>query len=318
MAELGKDIQKAAQFLKSEEIVAIPTETVYGLAGNAFSETAIRKIFEVKNRPLTDPLIVHVKDLESIYPLVSEFPELAKSLFKAFSPGPITILLPKSGLIPEIVTNGSALVAIRIPDHPLTQALLQKLDFPLVAPSANPFGGLSPTESIHVQNSLGKKIPYILEGGSCKVGLESTIVKVIGGHQIQILRQGGISEETLSLYCHLHQDQEEKEIVPGSMLSHYAPQKPLILISEPADLKLHTNSSFLAFHSNSPNLPLKRQRVLSPKADLNEAARNLFKFLHELDMQPCDCILAQTVPNMGLGLAINDRLKRASAKRTHP
>jgi L-threonylcarbamoyladenylate synthase len=318
MAGVGQDIKQAADLLRNENLVAIPTETVYGLAGNAFSEKAIRKIFEVKNRPLTDPLIVHVANIEAITALVLEIPDLAKKLFEAFSPGPITILLPRSSKISDLVTNSSPFVAIRIPNHPLTLQLLVSIDFPLVAPSANPFGGLSPSTSEHVQKGIGAKIPYILEGGPCLVGLESTIVQIENENEIRILRQGGIPEEDLLLFAVLSlSDTTTKQVVPGSMLSHYAPNKQLLL--EPLTdvlTKYEPNKiGFLGFDHFSTLLPKNQQVILSETGKLDEAARNLFQGLHHLDALPIEVIVVANIPEIGLGKAIKDRLKRAAAKR---
>lgn len=318
MALIGKDLEKAIDLLMQDEVVAIPTETVYGLAGNALSEKAIRKIFEVKNRPLSDPLIVHLPSVDSIGLYVKELPELASQLFKAFSPGPLTILLPKSDIISDLVTNRSPLVAIRIPNHPLTLNLLRELPFPLVAPSANPFGHLSPTLPQHVEASLGSKISYILDGGPCRIGLESTIVQLINGKEIKVLRQGGISEESLQTVAQLTNDENLlTEVSPGSSLSHYAPAIPLKLgtISPVLEKFKPEEIGYLGFDTFSPEIPQNNQRILSPKSDLNEAARNLFSSLHQLDQLPIRVIVASFFPNEGIGKAINDRLNRAAAKR---
>ena len=312
MAERGTDVRKAAALLKAGMNVAIPTETVYGLAGLISSEAAIRQIFAIKKRPFTDPLIVHVASVDEVLPLVAEFPELARKLFEAFSPGPLTILLPKSDKVPDIVTNSSPLVAIRIPAHPLCLELLQELGEPLAAPSANPFGGISPTRPAHVEAGLGLKIPYILDGGECGVGLESTIVKLEGENAIRVLRQGGIPEEDLRLFAELESDAAQAAVtVPGSMLSHYAPGKPLYL-DETAPGR---NLVWLRFKELIPGIPAVRQRVLSPSGDVSEAARNLFDALHFLDGLDADAIVAEKLPDTGLGKAVNDRLFRASVKR---
>ena len=304
MAEVGYDVEKAAHLLSNNEVVAIPTETVYGLAGNAFSEAAISKIFEVKNRPLTDPLIVHLPAVEAIEPLVLEFPTLAKRLFEAFSPGPLTILLPKSKLIPDLVTNFSPLAAFRIPNHRLTLKLLHALNFPLVAPSANLFGALSPSTACHVQKGIGHKISYILDGGPCAVGLESTIIKIENETEIKVLRQGGISEEELIAFAHLSQsDANVEEVVPGGMLSHYAPKKPLLLNLIEEALKQYgpEQIGYLAFDQLEPLLPEKNQYLLSVSGKIDEAARNLFYGLHFLDGLAIEIIVAAKIPEYGLG-----------------
>jgi len=318
MAELGQNLDTAARFLADENVVAIPTETVYGLAGRIDSEKAIRKIFEVKNRPFTDPLIVHVADVPSVETLVTHFPPLARKLMEAFSPGPLTILLPKSDLVSDLVTNGSPLVAIRIPNHPLALALLKQVEIPLAAPSANPFGGISPTTAQHVQEGLGLKIPYILDGGSCEVGVESTIIQIVRDDQIKVLRQGGIPEEELALFAELvREENPEKPVVPGSMLSHYAPVKPLFLESDSrTESLLPDTTGVLAFDSYLDGIPQANQILLSPSGNLKEAAQNLFQSLHRLDSMPVTSIVAVLLPETGLGKAVNDRIFRASQKRT--
>ncbi|MFT6149838.1 MAG: L-threonylcarbamoyladenylate synthase, partial [Saprospiraceae bacterium] len=176
MATIGQDIKEAAELLKNGKVVAIPTETVYGLAANALNDAAVKLIFTTKERPMTNPLIIHLPSLEAVQIYVTELPLLAKKLAAVFCPGPLTMVLPKKPIVPDTVTANLPNVAVRIPNHPLTLELLRMLDFPLAAPSANPFGYISPTTAQHVENQLGKKIPYILDGGLCQKGLESTIV----------------------------------------------------------------------------------------------------------------------------------------------
>jgi L-threonylcarbamoyladenylate synthase len=312
MAETGTDISKTARLLLAGENIAIPTETVYGLAGIISSEKAIRRIFEIKNRPFSDPLIVHVASIEAIRPLVKEIPQLAEKLLEAFSPGPLTILFKKSDLVPDLVTNASPLVAIRIPAHPICRKLLETVGEPIAAPSANPFGGISPTTPAHVQAGLGAKIPYILDGGECKVGLESTIVKILHGNRLQVLRQGGISEEELLLFAELSSEaHSDKPVVPGSMLSHYAPRKPLFLDEKNLPFG---KAVYLRFQNLKEGIPAKDQQVLSDTGNLQEAAKNLFAAMHKLDSLDADIMVAEYAPDKGLGKAINDRLQRASAK----
>lgn len=317
MAEIGKNIHQAADWLMADDVVAIPTETVYGLAGNALSESAIRKIFAVKNRPLSDPLIVHFPTPEAVKHYVTHIPDIATLLMAHFWPGPLSILLPKSDIIPDLVTHGSSMVAVRVPQHPLTLQLLNELPFPLVAPSANPFGRISPTEPGHVQEYLGDKIPYILDGGPCSVGLESTIVKVTDAGMIQILRQGGISEETLGAFADLmHKEGEKREIVPGSMLSHYAPTRRLV-IDDVDKYALEWGAEkvgYLGWNKEATGVPENNQIILSRSGNLTEAARKLFSAMHQLDKMDIKIIVAATFPDYGLGKAINDRLRRAAAK----
>src|SRR5688572_28570624 len=196
MAVIGKDINKAKSLLENGELVAIPTETVYGLAGNALRSSSVTKIFDVKNRPQFDPLIVHVPDMEHAERYATQIPKQAKVLASHFWPGPLTLLLKRKSTIPDLVTSGLDTVGIRCPNHPLTRELLTSLPFPLAAPSANPFGYVSPTRPEHVQDQLGDKIPYILDGGVCPVGIESTIVGFENDIPI-VHRLGGLTLEKI-------------------------------------------------------------------------------------------------------------------------
>jgi L-threonylcarbamoyladenylate synthase len=315
MAEIGNDIEKAVRLLMQDELVAIPTETVYGLAGNALSKNTVTKIFSVKNRPQFDPLIVHVPNIEKAEAYVTEIPEQARILADKFWPGPLTLLLKKKNIIPDLVTAGLDTVGIRCPNHPLTQQLLQRLSFPLAAPSANPFGYVSPTRPEHVEEQLGSSIQYILDGGVCTVGIESTIVGFENETPV-VYRLGGLSLE------HIEKTIGKVELMtystsnpkaPGQLKSHYAPGKKVFLgkVEEllqqyPAHL-----SGILTFQKDF-NSPF--QFVLSPSGNLEEAAQNLFEALRSFDKMPVDVILAELVPNVGLGKAINDRLQRAAVK----
>lgn len=317
MAQIGADLQKAIALLQSDELVGIPTETVYGLAGNALSPKAIAKIFDVKDRPFFDPLIVHVSDIESAYHYVAHIPDKALLLAHHFWPGPLTLLLPKKPIIPDLVTSGLNTVGIRCPQHAITTQLLKLLPFPLAAPSANPFGYISPTNPQHVNQQLGDKINYILDGGECKVGLESTI---IGFEQDQpiVYRLGGLSIELLEAVVgkvKIQLNASSNPAAPGQMKSHYAPAKKLII----GDLKnlvaAHAQQriGILAFNREVSGIEISKQRILTHASDLSEAAQHLFAYLRELDQLSVDVILAEEVPPVGLGRAINDRLKRASA-----
>lgn len=315
MALIGNDIDQAIQLLNSNELVGIPTETVYGLAGNALSEEAILKIYSVKNRPKFDPLIAHTNSIESVESLVQSIPEKARILAENLWPGPLTLLLEKSPKIPDLLTSGLPRVAFRIPNHPLTLDLLQKIDFPLAAPSANPFGYVSPVEAAHVDQQLGTKIEYILDGGVCEVGLESTIVGFEGEGPI-IHRLGGISLEEIEKLIgpvKVEVNTSSNPAAPGMLKTHYSPGRKLILgdIVENAVANKGLKLGVISF-SKKYDIDVKKQFVLSPSGDLNEAAGNLFKALREMDDPAIDLVLSEPVPNHGLGLAINDRLKRAS------
>jgi L-threonylcarbamoyladenylate synthase len=227
MAEIGKNLTKAKELLDQGDLVVIPTETVYGLAGNALNVKAVIKIFQVKNRPQFDPLIVHVTNLVQAKELVESFPAKAEKLASKFWPGPLTLLLKKKDIIPDLVTSGMDTVGIRCPDHPLTQSLLQSLSFPLAAPSANPFGYVSPTRPDHVNDQLGDQLKYILDGGECRVGLESTIIGFENDRAI-IYRLGGLCIEDIEneigkVEVQLNSSSNPK--APGQLKSHYAPRK---------------------------------------------------------------------------------------------
>jgi L-threonylcarbamoyladenylate synthase len=306
MAEIGKDIAKAKALLEQGELVAIPTETVYGLAGNALDANAVTKIFKVKDRPYFDPLIVHVSGLNSAEGLVETIPSKAEKLIAKFWPGPLTILLKRKSIIPDLVTAGLETVGIRCPDHSLTNELLRSLNFPLAAPSANPFGYVSPTNPSHVNEQLGEKIKYILDGGECKVGIESTIIGFENDDSV-LYRLGGLNIEQIESIVGktlVELNSSSNPQAPGQLTSHYAPRKRLIL-------RLLSNS-LKKYQSRKVGV-LQNQYILSPTGDLEIAAQNLFSALRELDKLDIEFILAEEVPDIGLGRAINDRLRRASA-----
>lgn len=313
---IGKDLDYAAQLLTAEEVVAIPTETVYGLAGNALSVKAVTKIFAVKNRPSFDPLIIHTNAVSRLAAWTEPLPPPLQQLADRFMPGPLTLLVPKRPVIPDLVTSGSPLVAVRIPRHPLTQALLKQLAFPLAAPSANPFGYISPTTAQHVEQQLGDRIRYILDGGPCTVGLESTIVGMEDG-KITVFRKGGLEVETIEALVGPVQVREHSSSnpkAPGMLKSHYAPRIPLRLGAlSAAAIQNKQRIGVLAFQKPLPDVPAHQQIILSPKGDLQEAAQGLFAAMRRLDQMDIDLILAETFPETGLGRAINDRLRRASA-----
>lgn len=315
MAEINTNIDKAVSLLSQDELVAIPTETVYGLAGNALSRTAVTKIFAVKNRPQFDPLIVHVPDLSTAEKYVIEIPEPARALVKQFWPGPLTLLLKKKSIIPDLVTAGLDTVGIRCPNHPLTRKLLQQLSFPLAAPSANPFGYVSPTKPEHVDDQLGNKIQYILNGGVCTVGIESTIVSFEDSTPV-VLRLGGLSVEDIenvigNVKLMTHSTSNPK--APGQLKSHYAPTKKVILGNVESLLKQYSSERIGVLTFNKKfNTPY--EVILSSTGKTEEAAQNLFEALRSFDKMPVDIILTELVPDTGLGRAINDRLRRAAAE----
>ncbi len=315
---IGNDIHIAAELLKSGKNVAIPTETVYGLAGNAFNPDAVIGIYEIKKRPLFNPLIAHIGNWEMAERLSSGIPEVLRQLALKFWPGPLTILLPKSDLVHDVVTAGSPNVAIRMPDHKITLELLQLLDFPLAAPSANTFGGISPTTALHVEQQLGNAIPYILDGGASSVGVESTIIRSNTDNKIEILRPGGISAEMLALQLGYRPDiitHSAIPVAPGMLKSHYAPVIPLIVgdITELLASYAGKKVGILSFYKPFEHHSIIHSEQLSLNGELHEAARNLFAAMRRLEVSGAEIILAENVPNHGIGIAINDRLSRASA-----
>jgi L-threonylcarbamoyladenylate synthase len=303
--------------LKAGGLVAIPTETVYGLAANALDQEAVLQIFKTKNRPAFNPLIVHVNDISEFERYVVSVPKEIYRLAELFSPGPLTFVLPKKSVIPDIVTGGGETVALRIPKHPVALALLQNSGLPLAAPSANPFGYISPVTAAHVKESLEGKIPYILEGGACSIGVESTVV-MMRGETLVVLRKGGIGLEELRevvsdvrLEVNLSSDPKS----PGQLKSHYAPRVPFLLGDLPALLHEHAGKpiAVLSFEKSYAGADIVANEVLSVSGDLTEAARNLFNAMRRLDRTDVQVILAERVPDQGLGMAINDRLERAAA-----
>ncbi len=320
MAEIGKDIFKAATVLKNSGVVAIPTETVYGLAANALDEKAVAQIFTVKNRPTFNPLIIHIAHKDDLKKYVATVPEVAEKLIEKFWPGPLTLLLPKKANVPHIVTASLPNVAIRVPDHALTLQLLQALDFPLAAPSANPFGYISPTTPAHVQRQIGEKIPYILDGGACHQGVESTIVGFEDNIPV-VFRLGAIPLEALQEVAgevKLFKKSVTKIESPGMLPYHYSPKTPLYITSNVTELLTSfdpQDTGVITFHEQIDNIPAEHVKVLSANADVSEAARNLYSALHDLDGMNLKAIIAEQFPDDGLGKTLNDRLERAG-KRT--
>jgi L-threonylcarbamoyladenylate synthase len=314
---IGTNIEKAITTLKAGKLLGLPTETVYGLAANALNEQAVLSIFEAKQRPHFDPLICHVSSVAQIADWVTEFPSRLKDLAEAFMPGPLTLLLPKRAIIPDLVTSGLDHVAVRVPAHPVAQSVLEQLDFPVAAPSANPFGYISPTTARHVADQLGDKVDYILDGGPCAVGLESTIVGLEEGI-VTVYRLGGISLEALQqvvgrVEVQLNQSSNPK--APGQLKSHYAPRKPLIFCAfDEVEQHIDTNKKqvFIGFDRYTDALAQSAQVLLSRDGNFREAAQNLFTTLRTFDASAAEEIIAVVLPENDLGRAINDRLRRAA------
>ncbi|MBL0910790.1 MAG: threonylcarbamoyl-AMP synthase [Bacteroidia bacterium] len=320
MIERGTDIQKAAELLRGGACVAIPTETVYGLAAHAFDTEAVASVFRIKERPSFDPLILHIASQEQLAALVTDFPEKARILAGAFWPGPLTLVLPKSSTVPYNVTSGLETVGIRIPDHPLTLQLLWELNFPLAAPSANPFGYVSPTTAQHVVDSLGEKVPYVLDGGPCTRGIESTIVGFEDGEPV-IYRLGSLPVQEIEKQVgkvRISVNQSSNPVAPGQVKMHYAPLVPLLNLPLEEALKTYRPEELavLVFGESPEAVPSQNRVFLSAKGDLYEAARNLFGALRQLDTLPVKAALFSYVNNEGIGAAINDRLRRAAARHS--
>lgn len=317
MTIISSDILKAIEILNDEDVVAIPTETVYGLAGNIYSEKAIRRIFEVKGRPLFNPLIVHLHSITQIDEITSEFPSKAKLLADAFWPGSLTLVLKKKAHIPDLITAGKNTVAVRIPNHPITLRLLKELSFPLAAPSANPFNRISPTSASHVESYFQNEIKMVLEGGNCQNGLESTIIGFENNEPV-LYRLGSIALEDLERVVgkiRINNTNETAPIAPGMLAKHYSPQTKTYLVNDVEEfikdfpdqrIGVITFSKEMRF-SNIVHL-----EILSTSADLNEAASGLYSALHKLDGLHLDMIVAERFPDIGLGKSINDRLERAA------
>ena len=317
MSIISKDIQKAITLLTNEELVAIPTETVYGLAGNIFREKAIKCIFKTKKRPFFNPLIVHISSVDVLETIVSEVPKKAKILAKHFWPGAMTLVLKKHKDIPDIITAGKDTVAVRVPNHPVTITLLNQLPFPLAAPSANPFNNISPTKPAHVERYFKNDIKMVLDGGSCKNGIESTIIGFEDDEPI-IYRLGALALEDIEAVIgavRIKNKKEENPDAPGMLDKHYSPLTRTILTSSiTKEIKKYPNKKIgiLTFNTSFKSDAISYEIILSKNKDLHEAGAKLYDALHELDHLNLDVIIAERLPDTGLGKSVNDRLQRAA------
>jgi L-threonylcarbamoyladenylate synthase len=303
--------------LRAGELVAVPTETVYGLAANALDAAACRRIFRAKGRPSTDPLIVHLASLGQLGEIARPN-RAALQLAKKFWPGPLTLVLPKTDAVPAVVTAGKDSVAVRMPGHPLLRRLLRTTCVPLAAPSANPFGYISPTTAAHVQAGLGRRISYILDGGPSRIGLESTIVDVRNPRSPRLLRPGAITREQLEvvLGCKVRNVARRRasgaQLAPGMLARHYSPHTPVVLHTQLPGVA-NPREAFVFFQR-----PVGRRRRnvfwLDARGDLRAAARRLFALLRRLDGAGFSTIHVELAPGGGLAHAINDRLRRAAAR----
>ena len=315
ITKITTDIVQAANALKENQVIGIPTETVYGLAANALCPKAVSNIFSVKQRPSSNPLILHVANLQQAESYIQEFHYELKVLYKQFSPGPITFLVPKTALVPNEITSGSSLVAVRFPSHPLFLALLNQLDFPVAAPSANKYGSVSPTRAEEVLAQLNGEIPLILDGGSCQYGLESTIVGM-DGDRVIVYRLGSIDLDELSTslgYIPKVKNQaEHSPLAPGMVKYHYATKTPLHYLTK--ELKSEENTGYIFIHTIPDGFPSQQSMTLSSNGDLRDVARNLYHTLITMDECGFQAIYIEKPLAKGLGLTILDRLQRATAK----
>lgn len=307
------DIHKAKAILEKGEVVAIPTETVYGLAANIFQEEALQKIYQIKQRPAQNPLIVHIAKTKWLSEICTNIPQKAYQLMEAFWPGPLTLILPKTNKVNSIVSAGQPTVGVRMPAHQLTLELLQQLDFPVAAPSANPYTKISPTTAQMVDQFYQGKLP-ILEGGACKSGLESTIV-ALENNQVICLRLGAISleqlEEVLGGPVSLKNNGQTQMIAPGLAKKHYAPNTPLVVLEQLDQIPIELTNKKVARILSSGKKEHANDFVLSTEGSLQQMAENFYATLFAVDQMNFDVIFIEKFPNTQLGRALNDRLDRA-------
>lgn len=320
--ERVKAVASATELLRNGEVVALPTETVYGLAADALNSGAVLKIYEAKARPQFDPLIVHLPDrawLERVALIDNSSQALVEKLTTEFWPGPFTIVVPRREIIPDIVTAGLDTVALRISAHPLFAEIISAFASPLAAPSANRFGRVSPTLASHVLDELNERIPLIVDAGATLHGIESTIVAIRNG-RIELLRRGPITAEELEPFGEVVAGKDaQRPEAPGQLPSHYKPRTPLVLVEDQASFRPSPNQrcGLLAWRTMADSERFAAVRHLSPSQDPREAAANLFRHLRELDQLNLDLLVAEKLPPQGLGAAITDRLLRASSERDH-
>lgn len=318
-ARVTSDPGEAARVLRDGGLVAFPTETVYGLGADALNAQAVARVFEVKGRPAFDPLIVHVARRDQIGRVASGFPAIAARLAERFWPGPLTLVVPKTPAVPDLVTAGLPTVGVRIPDHSLALEMLADAGCPVAAPSANLFGRTSPTTAGHVLEQLGDRIDLILDGGPCRVGLESTVLQLTET-QPSVLRFGGVPIESLEQVIgpvRIAADDAEEaapHASPGRLTQHYAPACEMLLVEDWSRAPSGPEVGVLAFSSPPLNEHYAAVEVLSQTGDLREAAANLFAAMRRLDKSGARLVVCELAPERDLGRAINDRLRRAAAR----
>lgn len=307
----------AARSIRRGGVVAIPTETVYGMAANALDETAVRRVFEIKGRPALDPLIVHIADAARLTDIAASVPAIAQTLAAAFWPGPLTLVLPKKPCIPDSVTAGLDTVAIRVPVHPITRQIIRESGGPVAAPSANRFGAISPTCAGHVFSQFGTELTGIVDGGPCAVGVESTILG-FWENRVWLLRPGGIPLEAIEKIAGpvgiYHPTGPSDIRAPGTLPRHYAPATPLILLNAEDTVTLSSRTGQIVFGPDAPAVGEYLEN-LSPTGNPEEAATRLYAALRRLDAAGLERIIARRLPEAGLGRTINDRLQRAATPR---
>ena len=311
------NIKRAVNALKTGELVAFPTETVYGLGADGLNEIAVAKIFEAKQRPNFNPLILHISSLKMLDTIASYSNDKVKILAERFWPGPLTLILDKKEIVPYLVTSGLETVAVRMPDNKIALELINKLGRPIAAPSANSFSKLSPTKAEHVEKQLGDKVNIILDGGSCKVGVESTIIEITNNSQV-LLRPGGIAKESIEeLIGELTEipNQSNNPNSPGQLKVHYAPNIPIYFYDEEkVNVFSHLKIGGIFLQEEKKSDKFFITKVLSESGNLREATSNLFAYLHEMEGLNLDMIFVERVEQKGLGIAIMDRLTKAANK----
>ena len=313
----AENIDLCVDLLRDKAVVGVPTETVYGLAGNALNDVSLRKIFEVKGRPMLDPLIVHFSSIEQAE-IHAEFNERARALAAQFWPGALTLVLPKKDTISDLVTAALPSVAVRVPGHPIFRSLLERLEFPLAAPSANPFGYVSPTLAEHVVATLGDRILAVLDGGASEHGVESTIVDLRDPDAPKILRPGPLSAEQLGIQdveMELKQSSNElAQAAPGMLTQHYSPNTPITLFGHDEQPNNVQKSEAVLFNTKPTGKVAENTFWLSESGDLTEIAHNLFMLIQKLDVRDYTQLKVERAEHVDIGIAVNDRLSRAAAK----
>jgi len=312
----SKNISRAAEIIRQGGLVAFPTETVYGLGADGLNPIAAAKIFEVKKRPSFNPLILHISDEKQLFDICEINTDIVHKLIETFWPGPLTFVLPKKPAVPDIITAGNHTVAVRMPDHPVALELIKKAGRPVAAPSANLFSKLSPTTAAHVAKQLGKQVDIILDGGNCRVGVESTIIS-FEDDDVYLLRPGGLNTEEIEKITGplKHKRSSLKPEAPGMLPFHYAPSIPIYFLDEVTpEVFKNKKTGGLFFNEMKKISGLTDSKILSPSGNLMEAAAKLFRYLHEFEDDGIEIILAEKIDEAGLGKAIMDRLKKAVKK----